>query len=208
MHLHGKLGPPANGVRHGMCSTKRELSILPLPLGEAGRRPGEGAFRSGTLDESTLTPALSQRERENENRQQRCKIRVAELVPNRFGLLPDFPWGSSMQSQRFARCCWCSFGGILPPGGSQSLRRGAASDVLPVRSLPLPASGRSDTFDEARGSANARGALGVSSPPRRDFCRPRAGAMRLNSGERQASGRGYSRAVASLTGHHFPAADG
>jgi len=44
---------------------------LPLPLGEAGRRPGEGAFRSGTLDESTLTPALSQRERENENRQPR-----------------------------------------------------------------------------------------------------------------------------------------
>jgi len=60
-----------------MCSTKRELSNLPLPLGEAGRRPGEGAFLSGTLDESTLTPALSQRERENENRQQRCKIRDA-----------------------------------------------------------------------------------------------------------------------------------
>jgi len=65
-----------------MCPTERELSILPLPLGEAGRRPGVGAFRSGTLDESTLTPALSQRERENENRQQRCKIRAAELVPN------------------------------------------------------------------------------------------------------------------------------
>jgi len=74
-----------------MCSTKRELFILPLPLGEAGRRPGEGAFRSGTLDESTLTPALSQRERENENRQQRCKIRAAELVPNRIAHRDLFP---------------------------------------------------------------------------------------------------------------------
>ena len=78
-----------DGVRHGMCPTKRELSILPLPLGEAGRRPGEGAFRCGTFDESTLTPALSQRERENENRQQRCKIRVAELVPNRFDRMSE-----------------------------------------------------------------------------------------------------------------------
>ena len=135
MHLHGKLGHPASCVRHGMYSTKRELSILPLPLGEAGRRPGEGAFRSGTLDESTLTPALSQRERENENRQQRCKIRVAELVPNRFGLLPDFLWGSSMQSQRFARCCWCSL--------AASCRRVALAvglrsqmSVCPVASTP------------------------------------------------------------------------
>ena len=66
-----------------MCPTKRALSLLPLPLGEAGRRPGEGAFRCGTFDESTLTPALSQWERENENRQLRRKIRAAELVPNR-----------------------------------------------------------------------------------------------------------------------------
>lgn len=47
-----------NGVRHGMCPTKRELAIGPLPLGEAGRRPGEGVFRFGPFDESTLTPAL------------------------------------------------------------------------------------------------------------------------------------------------------
>ena len=71
-----------------MCSTKRELSILPLPLGEAGRRPGEGAFRCGTFDESTLTPALSLREREDENRQLRHKIRAAELVPNTIGFVP------------------------------------------------------------------------------------------------------------------------
>ena len=40
------------------------VSELPLPLGEAGRRPGEGAFLCERSDESTLTPALSQRERE------------------------------------------------------------------------------------------------------------------------------------------------
>ena len=58
----------AGTVGRGMRFAERELPILPLPLGEAGRRPGEGAFHRGTLDESTLTPALSQRERENENR--------------------------------------------------------------------------------------------------------------------------------------------
>jgi len=54
-------GHPGNGVRHGMCPTKRELSLVPLPLGEAGRRPGEGAFRCGTFDESTLTHLSSGR---------------------------------------------------------------------------------------------------------------------------------------------------
>ena len=39
---------------------------MPLPLGEAGRRPGEGASRRVTVDESTLTPALSRREREED----------------------------------------------------------------------------------------------------------------------------------------------
>ena len=43
---------------------KDTVSVSPLPLGEAGRRPGEGAFRHGNCDESTLTPALSPRERE------------------------------------------------------------------------------------------------------------------------------------------------
>jgi hypothetical protein len=47
---------------------RRDLS--PLPLGEAGRRPGEGAFDDATKNTvspaSTLTPALSQRERERE----------------------------------------------------------------------------------------------------------------------------------------------
>jgi hypothetical protein len=46
---------------------RRDLS--PLPLGEAGR-PGEGAFDDATKNTvspaSTLTPALSQRERERE----------------------------------------------------------------------------------------------------------------------------------------------
>ena len=79
-----KNGHDGNGVRHRMCPTKEALSLLPLPLGEAGRRPGEGAFRGGTFDESTLTPALSQRERENENRQLCRKIRAAESVPNSF----------------------------------------------------------------------------------------------------------------------------
>jgi len=55
---------------------------LPLPLGEAGCRPGEGAFRCGKLDGSTLTPALSQREREKETRHLGCTMRAAELVPN------------------------------------------------------------------------------------------------------------------------------
>jgi hypothetical protein len=44
--------------------------LSPLPLGEAGRRPGEGAFDDATKNTltpaSTLTPALSQRERERE----------------------------------------------------------------------------------------------------------------------------------------------
>jgi hypothetical protein len=42
--------------------------LSPLPLGEAGRRPGEGAFNDATKNTltpaSTLAPALSQRERE------------------------------------------------------------------------------------------------------------------------------------------------
>jgi uncharacterized protein YfaP (DUF2135 family) len=42
--------------------------LSPLPLGEAGRRPGEGASDDATKNTltpaSTLTPALSQRERE------------------------------------------------------------------------------------------------------------------------------------------------
>jgi len=82
-----------------MCPTKRELSILPLPLGEAGRRPGEGAFRCGTFDESTLTPALSQRERGNGKRQLRRKIRAAELVPHTIGVLPVLPLRASAR--------WC-----------------------------------------------------------------------------------------------------
>ena len=47
--------------------TARSESVPPSPLppGEAGRRPGEGAFRCCKCDESTLTPALSQREGEN-----------------------------------------------------------------------------------------------------------------------------------------------
>jgi DNA-binding CsgD family transcriptional regulator len=48
------------------------VALPPLPLGEAGRRPGEGAARNerglphGSREQlrSTLTPALSQRERE------------------------------------------------------------------------------------------------------------------------------------------------
>ena len=48
----------------GQNAEKRSLPKLPLPLGEAGRRPGEGAFCCGNPDESTLTPSLSQRERE------------------------------------------------------------------------------------------------------------------------------------------------
>ncbi len=52
-----------------LSTPQRDLS--PLPLGEAGRRPGEGAFDDATkntlIQASTLTPALSQREREEEN---------------------------------------------------------------------------------------------------------------------------------------------
>ena len=44
--------------------TDEALPKLPLPLGEAGRRPGEGAFRYCKYDERILAPALSQRERE------------------------------------------------------------------------------------------------------------------------------------------------
>jgi hypothetical protein len=42
---------------------RRRFLIPPLPLGEAGRRPGEGAFEV-ERNPCTLTPTLSQRERE------------------------------------------------------------------------------------------------------------------------------------------------
>ena len=44
-------------------------------------------------------------------------------------------------------------GDILSPGGSEVGRRGAASpNVLPVRSLPLPASTASNSIDERGGA--------------------------------------------------------
>jgi len=61
---------------------QRENCLWPLPLGEAGRRPGEGALRCVTFDKSTLTPTLSQRERENKRRPLRCKTTAAKLVLN------------------------------------------------------------------------------------------------------------------------------
>ena len=74
---------PSAAVTSPSSATRCRSSLhKPLPLGEAGRRPGEGAFRCGTFDESTLTPALSQRERENEKRQLRRPIRAAELELN------------------------------------------------------------------------------------------------------------------------------
>ena len=57
--------PSASVISPNSAARRRSSLHKPLPLGEAGRRPGEGVFRCGTLDESTLTPALSQREREN-----------------------------------------------------------------------------------------------------------------------------------------------
>jgi hypothetical protein len=55
-------GLEGNPVRHGTCWHERAFSILPLPLGEAGRRPGEGAAEVAQIP-CTLTPTLSQRER-------------------------------------------------------------------------------------------------------------------------------------------------
>jgi len=79
-----------NGVRHDPCLAVANLRNLPLPLGEAGRRPGEGAPESlkdagapspsplpegeGERQQAHPHPALSQRERAKE---------AATAVPNR-----------------------------------------------------------------------------------------------------------------------------
>ena len=67
-----RIGPRASPSGRGLV----RVALVPLPLGEAGRRPGEGAARNvrgmppPCLDgcrkqgRGTLTPALSQRERE------------------------------------------------------------------------------------------------------------------------------------------------
>ena len=57
-------------------------------------------------------------------------------------------------------------------------------------------------WDEARGSAKARGAWGVSSPQRRDFCRPRAGDTRCEPPRCVHADRRYGASVclASLRG--------
>ena len=74
-------------------------------------------------------------------------------------------------------------GGILPAAAFAYRRHRVAVESSVGRGiLPAAASARrvpprwvSPRTGEVRGSANARGALGVSSPRRRDFCRPRAG---------------------------------
>jgi hypothetical protein len=48
------------GTKHLLATA---CSTVPLPLGEAGRRPGEGAGAMAQIP-GTLTLALSQRERE------------------------------------------------------------------------------------------------------------------------------------------------
>ncbi|GFO62701.1 hypothetical protein GMPD_06200 [Geomonas paludis] len=46
--------------------SRRERGIFRLPLGEGGRRPGEGDATKGLVADCTaLTPTLSRRERED-----------------------------------------------------------------------------------------------------------------------------------------------